>query len=51
MTAMDQHNWDAIERFILSTATDTVTVESMTRLPWRPRTEPLTRYGWILVIN
>jgi RHS repeat-associated protein len=51
IAAKDDKNWTDVENFINSTQTDNVTVPSMSRRPWAPRTETLPRYGRIEVIN
>lgn len=51
IAAQDEKNWNNIEDFIRSTLSDAVTVPSMSRKPWGPKTETLQRFGRIVVIH
>ena len=51
IAADDQKNWNDVENFIRTTQSDSVTVPSMSRNPWKPKTETLQRFGRIVVIN
>lgn len=51
VAAKDEGNWNDVEKFINSTVSDEVTVPSMSRNPWGPKTETLQRFGRIVVIH
>ncbi|MEO8152099.1 MAG: IPTL-CTERM sorting domain-containing protein [Rhizobacter sp.] len=51
VAAKDEKNWADVNNFIISTATDSVSVDSKSRNPFAPKTEALTRYGRIVIIH
>lgn len=51
IAAKDKKDWDETEKFIKSTKSNQVTVQSKSRWPWSPSQEVLPRYGKIRVIN
>ncbi|MGO3698508.1 RHS repeat-associated core domain-containing protein, partial [Halomonas sp.] len=51
IAATDASNWLTVREAVLSTATDSVTVNSKSRNPFGPRKEQLRRYGRITVMG
>ncbi|CAM0556998.1 hypothetical protein EHLJMEHL_02086 [Vreelandella titanicae] len=49
IAATDASNWSTVREAVLSTTTDSVTVNSKSRNPFGPRKEQLIRYGRITV--
>jgi RHS repeat-associated protein len=51
IAAKDKAEWDKLRDMIRRTSTTTATVDSKSWNPWAPKTESLTKYGDLHVIN